>query len=104
MTPTPIGKSRKGMKPIIIIDDEPTTDDLDTKTGIDKQVQDTTVTQTSDYSIRQGNRGIMYPEPITKPSPKPPELINKSVEPKQSVDSNPNVDFEENSPHQEDII
>ena len=104
MTPTHIGKSRKEMKPTIIIDDEPTIDDLDTKTGIDKQVQDLTVIETSDKSIRQGNRGIMYPEPITRPSPKPPELIDKSVEPKQSVDSTLNVDFEENSPHQEGII
>ena len=34
----------------------------------------------------------------------PLELMNKSVEPKQSVNSTPNVDFEENSPHQEGII
>ena len=32
------------------------------------------------------------------------ELIDKSVEPKQSVNSTPNADFEENSPHQEGII
>ena len=98
MTPTPIGKPGKEMKPIIIIDDEPTIDDLDTKTRIDKYVQDTTVTQTSDKPIRQGNRGILYPEPITRPLPKPPELIDTSVEPKQSVDSTPSVDFEENYP------
>ena len=30
--------------------------------------------------------------------------MDKSVEPKQSVNSTPNVDFEENSPHQEGII
>ena len=58
----------------------------------------------SDKSIRQGNRGILYPEPIARPLPKPQELINKSVEPKQSVNSTPNVDFEENSAHQEGII
>ena len=103
MTSTPIGKPRKEIKPIVIIDDESTIDDLDTKTGIDKQAQDTTVTQTSNKSIRQGNRGILYPEPITRPLPKPLKLIDKSEEPKQSVDSTPNVDFEENSPHQEGI-
>ena len=43
----------------------------------------------------------MYPEPIVRPLPKPPELIDKT-KPKQST--NPNVDFEENSPHQEGII
>ena len=35
--------------------------------------------------------------------PKPPELIDKT-EPKQSKKSNPNLDFEENSSHQEGII
>ena len=63
-----------------------------------------TVTKTSDNSIRQGNRGILYPDPIARPMPKPPELIDKRTEPKQSVGLTPNIDFEENSPHQEDII
>ena len=62
------------------------------------------MTKTSDKSISQGNRGILYPEPKARPLPKPPELIDKSVEPKQSVNYTPNVDFEENSPHQEGII
>ena len=62
------------------------------------------MTKTSDKSIRQGNGGILYPEPIARPLPKLLELIDKSVEPKQSVNSAPNVDFEENSPHQEGII
>ena len=38
------------------------------------------------------------------PLPKPPELIDKIAEPKQSIGSTPNMDFEENSPHQEGII
>ena len=80
-------------KPIIIDDDEPTLIDLDTKKGIDTQVRDTTVTKTSDKPIRQSNRGILYPEPIARPLPKPLELIDKSVESKQSVNSTPNVDF-----------
>ena len=46
----------------------------------------------------------MYPEPIVKPLPKPLELIDKTVGPKQSIKSAPNIDFEENSPHQEGII
>ena len=62
------------------------------------------MTKTSDKPIRQGNRDILYPEPIARPLPKPPELIDKSVKPKQSVNSTPNVDFEENSPHEEGII
>ena len=94
---------RKEIKPIII-DDEPTIIVLDTKVGIDAQVRDTTVTKSSEKSTRQGNRGVLYPEPIARPLPKPPELIDKSVETKQSINSAPNVDFEENSPHQEGII
>ena len=94
---------RKEIKPIII-DDEPTIIDLDTKTGIDTQVQDAAVTKTPDNSIRQGNRGILYPGPIARPLPKPPELLDKRTEPKQSIGSTPNIDFEENSPHQEGII
>ena len=45
----------------------------------------------------------MYPEPFVRPLPKPPELIDKT-EPKQSTKLDPNLDFEENSPHQEGII
>ena len=46
---------------------------------------------------------MLYPEPIIRPLPKPPELIDKT-QPKQSTELDPNVDFEENSPHQEGII
>ena len=94
---TPVGKPRKEMKPIIIDDNEPTIIDLDTKSGIDTQARDATVTKTLDKPIRQSNRGILYPEPIARPLPKPPELIDKSVESKQSVNFTPNVDFDENS-------
>ena len=41
----------------------------------------------------------MYLEPIVRPLPKPPELIDKTVEPKQSTKLDPNVGFEETSPH-----
>ena len=46
-----IGKMRKEIKPIII-DDEPTIIDLDTKVGIETQMQDTTVVKGSDSSVR----------------------------------------------------
>ena len=67
-------------------------------------MQDTTVAKGSDSSVWQGNKDIMYLEPIVRPLPKPPELIDKIMEPKQSIKHNPNVDFEENSSHQEGII
>ena len=77
-----IGKSkRKEIKPIII-DDEPTIIDLDTKTGIDTQMQDAAVTKTPDNSIRQGNRDILYPDQTARPLPKPPELIDLRAESK----------------------
>ena len=43
-------------------------------------------------------RDILYPEPIVRPLPKPPELIDKA-QPKQSTKLDSNVDFEENSSH-----
>ena len=46
---------------------------------------------------------MLYPEPIIRPLPKPPESIDKTQS-KQSIKLDPNVDFEENSPHQEGII
>ena len=88
------------MKPIII-DDEPTVIDLDTKIGIDAQVHDATVPKTPNGSIGPGNRGVLHPSPIVRPLPKPPELTDKRVEPKQSIGPNPNMDFEKKSPHQE---
>ena len=58
----------------------------------------------SDSSVWQGSKDVLYPEPIVRPLPKPPELIDKTVEPKQSTKSNPNIDFEENLPHHKGII
>ena len=78
--------------------------DLDTKVGIETKMHDTTVAKGSDSSVWQGNKDVLYPEPIVRPLPKPQELIDKTVEPKQSTKSDPNIDFEENSPHEEGII
>ena len=102
------GKVRKEIKPIVIDDDdddddEPIIIDLDTKVGIEAQTQDTTVAKGSDSSAQQSSKDVMYLEPIVRPLPKPPELIDKT-EIKVSAKLDPNVDFEENSPHQEDII
>ena len=98
-----LGKSRKELQPIVI-DDRPTIIDLDTKMGINTQMQNATVTKTPNNSIRPGNRGVLYPDPITRSLPRPPELIDKRAEPKQSIGPTPNIDFEENSPYQEGII
>ena len=66
-------------------------------------MQDTTVAKGSDSSVQHGSKDVLYPEPIVRPLPKFPELIDKT-EPKQSTKSDPNIDFEKNSPHQEGII
>ena len=47
---------------------------------------------------------MLYPDPIVRPLPKPPEFIEKGAEPKQSIGPTPNIEFEENSPYQEGII
>ena len=54
-------------------------------------------------SAWQGSKDMVYPEPIIRPLPKSPELIDKT-QPKQNTELDPIVDFEENSPHQEGII
>ena len=78
---------------------------MDSKVGIETQTWDTTVAKGSDRSVQQGSKDVLYPEPIVRPLPKPPELLDKiTVEPKQSTKLDPNVDFEENSPYQEGII
>ena len=99
------GKVQKYIKPIVNDDDddEPIIIDLDTKVEIETQTQDTTVAKGSDSSAQQGSKDVLYPEPLYKPLPKPPELIDKA-EPKQGMKLDPNVGFEENSPHQEGII
>ena len=97
------GKTRKETKPIII-DDTPTTIDLDTKTGLDTQSQNATVTKTPDNSIRPGMRGASYPDPIARPPPRSPDLKDKRKDLRQNIGTNPNLDFEENSSHQEGII
>ena len=97
------GKTRKEIKPIVI-DDTPTIIDSDTKTGLDTQSQDATVTKTPNNLIRPGTRGAPYLDPIARLPPKPPELRDKRTDPRQDIGTNPNLDFEENSAYQEGII
>ena len=97
------GKTRKEIKPIII-DDTLTIIDLDTKTGLDTKSKDDTMIKAPNNLVRPGIEGTMYPNPIARPPPKPPELMDKTTDIRQNTDTNPNVDFEENSPHQEGII
>ena len=97
------GKTRKETTPTII-DDTLIIIDLDTKTGLDTQSQDATVTKTPNNLFRPGTRGALYTDPIARPPPKPPELRDKRKDPRQHTGRTPNLDFEENSPHREVII
>ena len=46
-----------------------------------------------------------YPDPICRPPPRPPDNLRPKC-PESELDTGPKIDieFEENSPHQEDII
>ena len=60
--------------------------------------------KTPNNLVRPGTRCVSCPDPIARPPPKPPELTDKITGPRQDIDANSNVDFEENSPHKEGII
>ena len=96
-----IGKRRE-VKPIVI-DDTPIVIDLDTKPDIDTHVQNTVVTQQYDPTRSGVRQTPVYSHPITRPPPRPPDLANKRNY-NTNVETDPNLDFEENSHHQEGII
>ena len=88
---------RKETKPIVINDNTPIVINLDNKLDIDTQSQNTHVT-------RPGARQTTaYTNPFTRPPPRPPDLVN-SRNHRTDTGIDPNLDFEENSPHQEGII
>ena len=62
------------------------------------------MTKNPNNLIRPGTRGASYPDPIARPPPRPTELKDKRKDHRQDIGTNPNLDFEENSPHQEGII
>ena len=57
------------------------------------------MTKTPNNTVKSGIRGAVYPDPITRPPPRPPELPEKRTEPRQNIGPTPNLDFDENSPH-----
>ena len=97
------GKTRKETKPIII-DNTPTIVDVDSKTGLGTWSQNVTMTKTPNNMVKSGIRGAVYPDPIARSPPRPPKLTDKRTELRQNIGPTPNLDFEENSPHQEGII
>ena len=102
--PTDGNKRRKEIKPIS--DDAPIVIDLDTKPDIDTQLQDAAVTQTQPYDpTRPGVKQMpVYSHPITRPPQRPPDLVDNGKNSRTDIGTDPNLDFEENSPYQEGII
>ena len=102
----PVKTRRREAKPIII-NDTPTVIDLDTKPELDTQSQDTAVTQTQ-FPYDPTRPGIRqtpsYIHPITRPPPRPPDVVDNRRDSRPVSVTNPNLHFEENSPHQEGII
>ena len=70
---------------------------------LDTQVQNTVGTQKYDPT-RSGVRQIpTYSHPIARPPPRPPDLTDMR-DYRMDIGIDPNLDFEENSSHQEGII
>ena len=90
------------------MDKIPVKTDKDSKPNINTQIQQPQNTVVS----QQLPQGLVVPGNIipisTHPSvrllPKPPDTAGKGTSPSPGLVQNPNVDFEENSPHQEGII
>ena len=106
----PVKTRRKETAPIIIDDDDdeiPIVIDLDTKPKLDTQLQDTAVAQTQfPYDPTRPAIGQTPPHihPITRPPPRPPASVDDRRDSRPESAINPNLDFEENLPHQEGII
>ena len=54
--------------------------------------------------IPPGNIIPISTQPSVRPPPKPPNTVDKEATSSPNLGQDPNVDFEENSPHQEGII
>ena len=79
----------------------------DSKPNINTQTQpqNTVVNQQLPQGlVRPGNIILISTHPSVRPLPKPPDTVGKGATSSPDLVQNPNVDFEENSPHQEGII
>ena len=99
----PVKTRRKEVTLIIINSDDetPPVIDLDTKPEFDTVAQK----QLPNESTRPGIRQLSaYTHPNTRPPPRPPDLTDNRRDPRPNSVPDSNLDFEENSPHQEGII
>ena len=93
----PSNKGEKEMK-IIIIDDTPVTDAM---LSVNSQQKCTKAKLLSNLTTPEINQ--TYPQQVMRLPPRPPDLQGTEA-PKINTRIKPNLDFEENSPHQEGII
>ena len=98
---TPSNKGEKGIKPIIIAD-TPTVIDLDDILHVDNQSQ-SPKSKLPWNLTRPGVNQTTYSQPVMRPPPKLPDLADRRNH-RTDTGTDPNIDFEENSPHQEGII
>ena len=85
----------------------PKGDKMPIKTEKDsKPLQSTVVSQKLPQGlvILPGNIVPLSAHPSDRLPPKPPNAVNKEASSSPNLGQDPNVDFEENSPHQEGII
>ena len=92
-SPNSTNRIEQEIKPTIIDDIQMAPD----SSGKENQQNDT------DAKIHTKNpQSKNYSQPVIRPPPRPPDLLRPT--PKINVEIGPNLDFEENSPHQEGII
>ena len=92
---------------ILRIDKIPVKTNKCSKPNINTQTkpQDTIVNQQLPQGlVGPGNIIPISTHPIVRLLPKPPDTVSQGVTPSLNLVQNPNMDFEENSPHQEEII
>ena len=97
---TPSNKGEKEMKPIIV-DDTLIVVDMDGMLGVNSQPQCTKAKFPCNLTTPEINQ--TYSQPVIRLPPRSPDL-NDRENPRINTGMNSNLDFEENSPHQEGII
>ena len=95
--------TRKETKPVVI-DNTPIVIDLDTKLDLDSHTQNAVVTQQYNPTRPEVRKVSSYSHPTTRLPAKTSDIVNNDTTSKMDIGTDPNLDFEENSPHQEGII
>ena len=105
LTRTRKGEVRREVMPIL--NDTPILIDTNPKPGPVTQSQDVTITQTQFPCVPTGPENRQTPSyiyPITSQPPRPQDLSDNRRDSRLPSTTNPNIDFGENSLHQEGII